>query len=272
MVFIFTATATFVDFHRHRTGNHVARSQVFHSRRITLHKTFAIRIQQDAALTTYTFGNQYPRTCHAGRMELPELHIFQRNTCTRANTQTVTGIHKGVGRRSVNTACTSGSKQHCFGMENINIACFHFHHSYADYITIFITDQIQRSPLNKKLCIGTNILLIQSMQHCMACTVGNRTSTFYGTLAVLGSMTAERTLINFTAFHAVERHAHVLQFNYCFRRSTAHKFDRILVAQPVRTFHGIVHMPIPTVFLHITERCGNTALCRYSMRTGRKYL
>ena len=156
-------------------------------------------------------------------------------------------------------------------MENINFAGFHFHGRNTNHIAVFITNQILRRPFHKELRIGTDVLLIQSMQHCMTGTVGNRASTFYRALAMFGSMAAERTLINFAAFDAVKRHTHVLQLNHCFRRGATHKLNRILVAQPVGTFHGIVHMPVPTVLLHIAQRGGNTALRRYGMRTGREH-
>ena len=271
MVFVFTTAATFVDFHRHCAGNHVARSQVFYGRCIAFHKALAVGIQQNTTLTAYAFGNQHACTCHAGRVKLPELHIFQRNTRTGANAQTVAGIHIGIGRRRINTTAATGSKHYSFSVENVNFAGFHFHGGNTDDITILITNQILRCPFHKELRIGTDVLLVQSMQHRMTGTVGNRASTFYCTFTVFSSMTAERTLINFAAFYAIKRHTHVFQLNHRFRCGSTHKLNRILIAQPVRTFHGIVHVPVPTVLLHITQRSRNTALRRYGMRTGREH-
>ena len=271
MVFVFTAAATFVDFHRHCAGNHVARSQVFYGRCIAFHKALTIGIQQNTTLTAYAFGNQHACTCHTGRVELPELHIFQRDTRTRANTQTVASIHIGIGGRRINTTATAGSKHYSFSVENINFASFHFHGGNTDDIAVFITNQILRRPFHKELRIGTDVLLIQGMQHRMTGTVSNRAGTFYCAFTVFGSMTAERTLINFPAFHAVKRHTHMFQLNHRLRRGATHKLNRVLVAQPVRTFHGIVHVPVPTILLHITQRSGNTALRRYGMRTGREH-
>ena len=253
VVFVFTATATFVDFHCHCTGNHVTGSQVFYGWGITFHKAFAVGVQQNTAFTAHTLGNQHARTGYTSRVELPEFHVFQRNTCTGTNTQTITGIHIGIGRRRINTAAAAGSKHYSFSVENINFAGFHFHGGYTDDVAVFITNQILRRPFHKELCIGTDVLLVQRMQHRMTGTVGNRASTFYRAFTVFGSMAAERTLVNFAAFHAVKRHTHVFQLNHRFRRGATHKLNRILVAQPVGTFHGIVHVPIPTVFLHITQ-------------------
>src|SRR5205814_5643068 len=48
-------------------------------------------------------------------------------------------------------------------------------------------------------------------------------------------------------------------------------FDRVLVAQPVRTLDGIVHVPAPVVRMHVAERRRDAALRCHGMRAGRKY-
>ena len=254
MVFVFTTATAFVNFHCHGARNHVTRSQVFHCRCITLHEAFAIAVEQNTTLTAHTFSNQHARTCHTCWVELPEFHVFQRNACTRRHTQAIACVHKGIGRRSVNTATTTGCKQHCFGMQDEHFTCFHFQSSHTNHITVFITDQVQCHPFHKELGMGTNVLLVQSVQHGMTCTVGHSTSAFNRAFTMLSSMTTEWTLVDFAAFYAVKRHTHVFQFDNGFRCCTGHEFDGILVAQPVRTFNGIVHVPIPTVFLHIAQR------------------
>ena len=153
-------------------------------------------------------------------------------------------------------------------MEDINVARFHLHHGNAQHIAVFIADQIQGRPLDEKLGIGTDILLVERMQHGMAGAVGHGAGAFHRAFAVFCGMAAERTLVDFAAFNAVEGHAHVFQLDNGLGCGTAHKLDRILVAQPVRTFYGVVHMPVPAVFLHVAERGGNAALGGDGVGTG----
>src|ERR1700693_4181274 len=40
----------------------------------------------------------------------------------------------------------------------------------------------------------------------------------------------------------------------------AHVLDRILIAEPVRPFDRIIHMPLPTVFAEVAETGRNAAL------------
>ena len=204
-------------------------------------------------------------------MELPKFHIFQRNAGTGTDAQAVAGVHEGVGGGGIDTAGTTGGEQDGFGVEDIHIAAFHFHGSDAYGIAFLIADKVECGPFHEELGVGANVLLIERVQHGVAGAVSHGTGAFYGTFTEFGSMAAEGALVDFAAFHAVERHAHVFQLNHGFGRAAAHEFDGVLVAEPVGAFHGVVHMPIPAVFLHIAQRGGNAALRGHGVGAGGKY-
>jgi hypothetical protein len=54
----------------------------------------------------------------------------------------------------------------------------------------------------------------------------------------------ERTLIDLAVVGTVERHAVVFELNDNFVGLFAHEFDGILVAEPVGTLDGVVHVPV----------------------------
>ena len=56
------------------------------------------------------------------------------------------------------------------------------------------------------------------------------------------------------------------------RRFLAHVFDRVLVAEPVRAFDGVVHVPAPVVLAHVSERRAHTALRCHGVAAGRENL
>src|SRR3546814_15367521 len=66
--------------------------------------------------------------------------------------------------------------------------------------------------------------------------------------------------------------AEVLELVNGIGRLAAHEFDGILVAEPVRTLDGVVHVPVPVVFAHVGQRGADAALRRHGMRPGRKEL
>ena len=63
----------------------------------------------------------------------------------------------------------------------------------------------------------------------------------------------------------------MFQLNHGFGRAAAHEFDGVLVAEPVGAFHGVVHVPIPAVFLHVAQRGGNAALRGHGVGAGGEY-
>ena len=106
------------------------------------------------------------------------------------------------------------------------------------------------------------------MQHGMAGAVGcGARARCLGAAEIL-RLAAERTLVNFAVLQAIERHAEMLELIHHFARLAAHEFDRVLVAEIIRAFDGVVHMPVPVVFGDISERRGNAALRGNGVRTG----
>src|SRR5262249_48192119 len=53
---------------------------------------------------------------------------------------------------------------------------------------------------------------------------------------------------------------------------TAHVFDGVLVAQPVRALDGVVHVPAPVVGAHVAERRRDAALRRHGVAARREHL
>ena len=59
-------------------------------------------------------------------MELPELHVFQRNASACCHAQTVARIDKRIGGRGKDTTCTASGEHRGFGFQDVELAGFHF--------------------------------------------------------------------------------------------------------------------------------------------------
>ena len=57
-----------------------------------------------------------------------------------------------------------------------------------------------------------------------------------------------------------------------FRRLSAHELDGILVAEIVRPFDGVEHMPVPAVVTHIAKGSADASLRGNRVRTRREDL
>jgi len=116
-------------------------------------------------------------------------------------------------------------------------------------------------------------LAIESMQHGVTGAIGSGTRALHRrAFAKLSIMSAEGALINAAIFCARERHTVVLEFVNGIGRVAAEILDGILVAQPVGTFDGVVHVPAPVVRAHVRKRGSNAALGRNGVRARWKHL
>jgi hypothetical protein len=117
-------------------------------------------------------------------------------------------------------------------------------------------------------------LLIERVQDGLTGPIGSRAGALGHLLAVLDGLTAERSLIDPAVGRAREGNAVMLQLQYGRHRLPAHVFDGILIAQPVGTLDGVVHVEAPIVAVtHVAERSGHAALrghgvaaCREDLR------
>src|SRR5690625_60838 len=98
------------------------------------------------------------------------------------------------------------------------------------------------------------------MYHCVTCTVSNSTGALNGLFPKMRGMPTERTLINGAIVVTVKRHPKVLELINSMRRFATQELDSVLITQPVGPLDGIVHMPIPVVLAHVTQRCTDTTL------------
>src|SRR5690606_13118321 len=180
----------------------------------------------------------------------------------------VTSIDISIGRCTVNTTRTTGSKQCSFTLEYGNFTSFLVNCSDTKYVTCFVTDQIKCDPFYEELRTHFHVALIKRVKKCVTCTVGSSTCTWHRFFTVVRRVTTEWALVNRTISVTVKWHTQVFYFVSHLRCSTRHKFGCVIDTHPVRTFYCVVEMVVPVIFLHITKRCTNTTLRCHSVRTG----
>ena len=150
VVLVRTAATAFLDLLVHGARHEVARRQVFQGRRIALHEALAVAVEQDGAFAAAAFGQQHAGAGHAGRVELPELHVLQRNAGARGHAQAVAGVDEGVGGGGEDAAGAAGGQQHGLGVQDVQVAGFHLQCRHADHVAFGVADQVQRHPLDEE--------------------------------------------------------------------------------------------------------------------------
>ncbi len=117
-----TDAATLADLDGHRAADHVARGQILGVGRVALHEALALGVGEVAALAARAFGDQAARAVDAGRMELHELHVLQRQArraapwrCHRRcrSAPRCRRSRRGHSRRWRGSSCARGSDAAC---------------------------------------------------------------------------------------------------------------------------------------------------------------
>ena len=158
------------------------------------------------------------------------------------------------------------------GAEAVDRTVVHLHADDAAATVVLVHDQVDGKIFDEELGLVTQRLPIKRMQDGVAGAVRRRTGAQRLAFAVIRGHAAKRALVDLARFRAREGHAPMLELIDGSRRIAAQIFDRVLVTEPVGALDGVIHVPAPVVSAHIAERCGNAALRRHRMRTGREDL
>ncbi len=240
--------------------------------RVALHESLTLAVGEVPALAARALGDQYPRAVNAGRMELDELHVLERQTGPQDHRIAIAGAGVRRSRGEIATAVAAGRNDHRLGAETMDRAVIEVERDHAAAGPVF-HDQVEREIFDEEVGVVLEALLVERVEHRVTGTVGGGAGAL-GRRAlphVLGH-SAECALVNFALGGAAERQAGMLELDYRRRRFAAQIFDRVLVAEPVGALDRIVHVPGPMVRAHVAECSGDSALGCNRMAAGREDL
>ena len=269
-----SATIASEDLQNHGPRHHVATGEVFRGGRVALHEPLAVLVDEVAAFAAAAFGHEHARTGDAGRMELPHLDVLHRHSGAQRHADAVAGIDVCVGRRSVNPPGAASGEHGRLALHVHDLAGLHANRDDAHHDAVLIHHHVDREPFIQKRSPGFEVRLVERVQQRMPGAVGRRTGARrLAALAEVLGLSAERALVDATALGAGKRQAHVFEFEHGLRSDAAHVLDGVLVADVIRTFDGVVHVPAPIVVRIVAlDGAGDPALRRHGVRAGGKYL
>ena len=272
VILVLADAAAFADLDGHGARDDVARGQILGRRRVALHEALAFGIDQIAAFAARTFGDQAAGRIDAGRMELHEFHVLQRQAGAQHHGVAVAGADMRRGAGEIGAAIAAGRQDGHVGAEAMDGAVVHVQRDDAAAAAFVVHDQVDGEIFDVEFGGVPQRLAVHRVQHGVAGAVGGGAGALRGALAVMRGHAAERALIDLAVFLAArERQAPVLELVDRLRRVAAEIFDGVLVAEPVGALDGVVHVPAPVVLAHVAERGGDAALRRDRMRAGREH-
>jgi hypothetical protein len=265
-----TDAAPLANLDGHGAADHVARRQVFRIRCIALHEALAGGVRQVSPLASRPFSNETTGAIDPGRVELHEFHVLQRQAGSKRHPAPVAGARVRRGAREPRSAVAAGGQNDLVRAEAMQRAVGHVEGDDAAALAVF-HNQVEGEVFDEKTRLMLQRLLIQGMQHGVPGAIGRRAGSLRNSLAEMRGHPAEGPLIYLAVLGARERHSIVFEFDNGRRRFLAHEFDGVLISQPVRTLHGVIHMPAPIVVAHVAERRGYAALRSDGMAARREH-
>ena len=143
---------------------------------------------------------------------------------------------------------------------------------YASTCAFLVHDQVEREILDEEFRLVLERLPVKRMQHGVTRPVGCCAGSLNRAFTVILCHAAKGTLINLAFLGARKGHAPVLEFVHGGGRILGQVLNRILIAEPVRSLDGVVHVPAPVVFRHVAKRSRYATLSGDSVGAGRKNL
>ncbi len=151
-------------------------------------------------------------------------------------------------------------------------AVIHAQRDHADALSA-VHDQVDGEVFDEEVGVVFQALLVERVEHGVAGAVGGGASALHrGAFAHVLHVAAERALIDRAICVAGEGHAGMLQLVNRRRGLADHVFDGVLVAQPVRPFDGVEHVPGPVVGRVVLQARRNAALRRDGVAAGGEHL
>ena len=206
-------------------------------------------------------------------MELHELHVLQGQTKARHHAVAVAGAGVGARCGEIGAAVAAGSQHDHLCGEAVDRAVVEVPGDHARHGAVRVGDQVEREIFDEELRVVLHGLAIERVQDGVTGAVGRRAGALHRrTGAKIHHVAAKGALVDFSFFRAGEGHAVVLKLVDGGRRLASEVFHGVHVAQPVRAFDGVVHVPLPAIRPHVLERGGNAPLRGDRVRARRKDL
>ncbi len=271
VILVGSGAAAFADLDGDGAGDHVARGEVLGVRRIALHEALAFGVGEEAAFAARALGDEHARAIDAGRVELHELHVLERQAGAQHHGVAVAGADMGGGAGEIGAAIAAGGEDHLMGAEAVQRAVLHGERDDAAAAALLVHDQVDGEIFDEELGGVAQRLAVHGVQHGVAGAVGGGAGAHGRRLAKLHGHAAEGALQDLALVGAREGHAPMLELVDGLGRAAAEIFDGVLVAEPIAALDRVVHVPAPIVGAHIAERRGDAALRRHGVRAGGKH-
>mmetsp|Transcript_2987 Transcript_2987/g.18777 ORF Transcript_2987/g.18777 Transcript_2987/m.18777 type:complete len:204 (-) Transcript_2987:250-861(-) len=201
-------------------------------------------------------------------MELDKLQVLEWDPRSDRHCVPIAGARMGGSCREVRFSIPACGQDGVMCSEAVQGPIFQAHGNHAFAFAV-VHQQIQCEVLHEELGVMFHGLSIQRVQHGVTCAIcSSAASVGLSSSTEVEALSTKRTLVDLSFFGAGERESVVFQLDDRFGCFSAHVLNGILVSQPIATFDGVVRMPSPIVFGHVSEGCVDSTLSGHGVGSG----
>ncbi len=229
--------------------------------RVAFHEALAVLVAQDPALAAGALGEQHAEPGQAGRVELVELHVLQRQSVAVDDPDAVAGESVRVGGGLEDLSEAAGGEHDGLGAEHVDLTGGQFVRHYAGgALSVLGHHQVEHVELVVELHALLDAVLVQGLQDHVAGAVGGVTGAAHGGFTVVAGVPAEPALVDAALGGPVERETHLLEVDDRVDGLLAHDLRGVLVNQVVAALDGVERVPLPVVLFDIGQGSTHPAL------------
>mmetsp|Transcript_12149 Transcript_12149/g.21809 ORF Transcript_12149/g.21809 Transcript_12149/m.21809 type:complete len:278 (+) Transcript_12149:1023-1856(+) len=269
MILLGPHAPTLANLHRHGPRNNVSARQILRAGGVPFHEPLTLAVPQNSTLTSTSFRDETSRSVNSRGMELHELRVLIRQSGSHGHGVSISGAGVGRGARKVGTTVSPSGQNSVLGLDSVQGSILHVERHRSNALSIVRHEQIHGEVLDEVSGIKCQTAAIQRMKHGVPRTVRRtRASMGLSTLSKIQTLSPECSLINLPLLRPRERQAELLQLQHRLGRLPTHVVNGILIAQPIASLYGVVHVPSPIVRSHVPQCSVDAALGRDGVRSG----
>jgi len=176
----------------------------------------------------------------------------------------------GTGTTGISSSKSSCGENGTFSSNSVN-GTVRDVHADNSLTLVSVHNQIHGEILHEEITVISERSSEKSMKHRMSCSIGDSaTSESLPSFSIMKGLSSESSLVDESLFGSGKWHSVGFEFQDCFRCFLAHVVDGVLVSKPVGSFDGVVSVPFPGVFGHVSECCVDSSLSCHCMGSGRE--
>ena len=142
-------------------------------RRVALHEALAGGIDEIAAFAARAFGDEAAGAVDAGRVELHELHVLQRDRRRAAPSPLPSPVQVwALSRGEVGAAVAAGGENGRLAAEAVDRAVVHLQADEPAHAAFVVADEVDGEILDEELALRLQRLAVERVQHGVAGAVG----------------------------------------------------------------------------------------------------